>query len=130
MVPNQALVLEIHERALTDPASLRRLRAKLSKSNIGLAFDDFGAGEARLVQLAEEPPDYLKFDITFIQDIDKAPPSKRHLLSSIVSAARDLGVKTVAEGIETEPEAEACIEIGFTHAQGYLFGRPTTLDDL
>jgi EAL domain-containing protein (putative c-di-GMP-specific phosphodiesterase class I) len=130
IAPNQPLVLEIHERALADPASIGRLRTKLAKSDVGIAFDDFGAGEARVVQLAEEPPDYLKFDITFIQDIDKSPPSKRHLLSSIVSAAHDLGVKSVAEGIETDAEAEVCAEIGFTHAQGYLFGRAVSVDDV
>jgi EAL domain-containing protein (putative c-di-GMP-specific phosphodiesterase class I) len=128
--PKQPLVLEIHETALADTDAIRDLQLLLSEHRIGLAFDDFGAGQARVVQLAEVPPDYLKFDRTFVCDIDTAAPSKRHLMSSIVAAAHDLGVCTVAEGVETEDEAEMCTRIGFTHAQGYLFGRPLTLDKL
>ena len=127
LAPKQPLVLEIHETALADADSIRELQLVLSKHCIGLAFDDFGAGQARVVQLAEVPPDYLKFDRSFVSGIDTAAPSKRHVLSSIVATANDLGVSTVAEGIETEAEAEICTRIGFTHGQGYLFGRPITL---
>ena len=115
---------------MAEPESIRDLQLLLSEHGIGLAFDDFGAGQARVVQLAEVPPDYLKFDQSFVCGIDAATPSKRHVLGSIVATARDLGVKTVAEGIETEDEAEMCARIGFTHAQGFLFGRPVTLDKL
>ena len=97
---------------------------------MGLAYDDFGAGQARLLELAEAPPHYLKFDRKFVTNIDQAPSSRRRLLASLVAAARELLVKTVAEGVETEAEAEVCSKLGFTHAQGYYFGRPTAMDEL
>ena len=124
LTPSHPLILEIHEKALADPEAIRVLKTRLAEHRIGIAFDDFGAGQSRLLELAETPPDYLKFDISFIRNIDSAPAAKRHLLGSLVSAARDLGVRTVAEGIETADAAEVCTAIGFTHAQGYFFGRP------
>jgi EAL domain-containing protein (putative c-di-GMP-specific phosphodiesterase class I) len=130
LVPNIRLVLEIHEGALADPTSIDGLRTELRQIGIGLAYDDFGAGQARLLELAEVPPDYLKFDIRFVHGIDKAPATRRRLVASLVSVARDLLVYTVAEGIETEAEADVCAKLGFTHAQGYLYGRPKTADEL
>jgi EAL domain-containing protein (putative c-di-GMP-specific phosphodiesterase class I) len=124
LAPGDMLVLEIHEKALADPEAIRSLQTRLAEHRIGIAFDDFGVGQSRLVELAEAPPDYLKFDISFISKIDSAPAAKRNLLGSLVAAARDLGVRTIAEGVETAAEAEACTAIGFTHAQGYFFGRP------
>jgi EAL domain-containing protein (putative c-di-GMP-specific phosphodiesterase class I) len=70
------------------------------------------------------PPDYLKFDARFIRRVDEAPSSKRRLLSSLIAVARDLGVRALAEGVETAGEADVCAEIGFTHAQGFHFGVP------
>jgi len=130
VAPHLRLALEIHEGALADPASIDGLRTQLAKIGVGLAYDDFGAGQARLLELAEVPPHFLKFDMRFIRGIDQAPPSRRRLLTSLVSVARDLLVYTVAEGVETEAEADVCSKIGFTHAQGYHFGRPRTVDEL
>jgi EAL domain-containing protein (putative c-di-GMP-specific phosphodiesterase class I) len=128
--PHQKLTLEIHEGALADPTSIAGLRSELAGLGIGLAYDDFGAGQARLLELAEVPPHFLKFDMRFIRGIDEAPPSRRRLLSSLVSVARDLLVQTVAEGVETEAEADVCAKIGFSHAQGFHFGRPVPLEKL
>jgi len=130
LAPHLDLTLEIHESALAKPESMAALRDRLSEIGVGLAYDDFGAGEARLLELAEAPPHFLKFDRKFVSNIDKAPSSRRRLLASLVAAARELLVKTVAEGVETEAEAEICAKIGFTHAQGYYFGRPTAIDKL
>jgi len=60
--PTRPLVLEIHEAIAAQAHSMRDLRATLDDLNIGLAYDDFGAGQARLHELVEVPPDYLKFD--------------------------------------------------------------------
>jgi EAL domain-containing protein (putative c-di-GMP-specific phosphodiesterase class I) len=130
LFPDLDLVLEIHEGALADPASIDGLRTELSRIGVALAYDDFGAGQARLLELAEVPPKYLKFDKRFVQKIDQAPPSRRQLVASLVSVARDLLVYTIAEGVETEEEADVCAKLGFTHAQGYLYGRPKTADEL
>ncbi len=128
--PQLRLTLEVHEGALEDLEIIDRLCTQLRQSRIGMAYDDFGAGQARLLELAEVPPDFLKFDMSFIRGIDTAPVSRRSLLTSLVSVARDLLVQTVAEGVETAAEADACMRIGFTHAQGFFFGRPRPIEEL
>ena len=128
--PGQSITIEIHEAAVVKASRIAELRAGLREHGIGLAYDDFGAGQARLLELGEMPPDLLKFDVRFVRDVDRAPDSKRRLLKSLVDIALDLGVKPLAEGIETAAEAAACIEMGFTHAQGYHFGRPVPIDRL
>jgi EAL domain-containing protein (putative c-di-GMP-specific phosphodiesterase class I) len=128
--PQLRLTLEVHERALADLASVDRLRTQLSRSGVGIAYDNFGAGQARLLELAEVPPHYLKFDMSFVRGIDSAPPSRQRLLTSLVSVARDLLVYTVAEGVETAEEADVCMRIGFTHAQGFFFGHPRPIEEI
>jgi EAL domain-containing protein (putative c-di-GMP-specific phosphodiesterase class I) len=128
--PSVKLVLEVHESALADPEFISSLRVQLAEIEIGLAYDDFGAGQARLLELAEAPPDYLKFDRRFVSGIDSAPLSRRRLVASLVAAARELMVHTVAEGVETAEEAAECRRAGFSHAQGYYFGRPGPLEIL
>jgi EAL domain-containing protein (putative c-di-GMP-specific phosphodiesterase class I) len=103
------------------------LRSELRELNIGLAYDDFGAGQTRLSELIEAPPDYLKFDISLIRNLDSASPERRRTLESLVNVALDLGVNPLAEGIETEGEAEVCRQLGFLTAQGFYFGRPAPL---
>jgi EAL domain-containing protein (putative c-di-GMP-specific phosphodiesterase class I) len=128
--PSQPITIEIHEAAVVKASCIAELRAGLREHGICLAYDDFGAGQARLLELGEMPPDLLKFDVRFVRDVDRAPDSKRRVLKSLVDIALDLGVKPLAEGIETAAEAAACIEMGFTHAQGYHFGRPVPIDRL
>ena len=94
-----------------------------------LAYDDFGAGRARLNELGEAPPDYLKFDIGLIRNIDRAPVRKQKLLEGLVKMAQELGIHAVAEGVESEAEAATCRELGFPMAQGYHFGRPAPIED-
>jgi len=124
IAPGIDLYLEIHEGALANPGQIALLQQELRRLGIGLAYDDFGAGQARLLELAEVPPDFLKFDHRFVHGIDRAVASRRRLLSGLVEAATDLGVSTIAEGIETAEEAEVCAEAGFSHAQGFFFGSP------
>jgi EAL domain-containing protein (putative c-di-GMP-specific phosphodiesterase class I) len=128
IAPDLRLVLEIHESGLALANVIRSLRARLSDLDVGLAYDDFGAGQARLFELAEAPPHYLKFDRVLIKGLDHAPESRQRLVAALVAAAHELLVQTVAEGVETAAEAEACVRAGFTHAQGYYFGRPAPMD--
>ena len=131
LAPHQDLALEIHESVLTRPSALAELRHLLSERNIGLAYDDFGAGQARLLELAEAPPHYLKFDRRFVEGIERPDQlNRRQLLGSLVGVARDLRVQTIAEGIETAAEAEVCRDVGFSHGQGYFFGRPVPVEEI
>ena len=126
--PHVQFTVEIHEGAIVNVAALVELKAALRDRGMRIAYDDFGAGQARLLELGEAPPDLLKFDIRFVRGVNDAPPSKRRLLKSLVQITRDLGADPVAEGVETAEEAAACADIGFTHAQGYFFGEPKDLE--
>lgn len=121
-------MLEIHEAAVTDPEALRRLRSGLREIDIQIAFDDFGTGQSRLLELAEVPPDYVKFDMAFVRDLHLAPSRRRDTLLSLVQMTRESGIVPIAEGVETEEEKQACGEVGFDLAQGYRLGLPTPLD--
>ncbi|HEY7700041.1 MAG TPA: EAL domain-containing protein [Vicinamibacteria bacterium] len=123
------LVVEIHEGALAEPQVIAELKQELDSLSMRLALDDFGLGE-RILQLAEVPPHYLKFDISMVKDIVKAPASKRRLLAMLMAAAREVSALPIAEGIENETEASVCTSAGFTLAQGYLFGVPLPITDL
>jgi EAL domain-containing protein (putative c-di-GMP-specific phosphodiesterase class I) len=121
--PAARMVLEIHEAAVTCVKQMRELRSVLNDLNIGLAYDDFGAGQARLVELGDVPPDYLKFDIELVHEIDRATPERQRMLASLVRIVSDLGIASVAEGVETEAEHEACRQMGFDFGQGFHYGR-------
>lgn len=124
LYPTPLITLEIHEAAVADITSIRMLRLALRDMNMGLAYDDFGAGQARFSELVEARPDYLKFDMKFIRGIHQAPASRQQMLASLVKMANDLGIIALAEGVETEAEAEVGRQMGFGLFQGYLFGRP------
>jgi EAL domain-containing protein (putative c-di-GMP-specific phosphodiesterase class I) len=125
--PAQQITIEIHESAATSPDELQVIRATLHDLNMRLAYDDFGAGQARLQEIAAVPPDYLKFDMSLIRGIDSAPASRQHLLRSLVEMARSLGIVALAEGVETESEHLACRQLGFELAQGFYYGKPADL---
>lgn len=125
--PELELVLELHEAAVTNLAAVESLHRQLRLFGIALAYDDFGAGQARLMELAAVPPRYLKFDITLVRDIDRAPDQRRRMVGMLVSFARETGIVTLAEGITREEEAEACEALGFDWGQGYYFGEPEPL---
>ena len=126
--PELQLTLEVHESAVTDGAAMRELRAALADIDIALAYDDFGAGESRLMMVADAPPDYLKFDMSLVRGIDRASGQRRRLLSGLLENVRDLGVTCVAEGVETASELAACLDLGFHLGQGYHVGRPAPVE--
>ncbi len=127
--PDSRLTLEIHEGAVTDVGRMRALRAELEELDVGLAYDDFGAGQARLLELVEVPPDYLKFDISLIRGLHRATAGKQRMVEVLVHMVNELGIPALAEGVEEEDEAVACRQMGFTYAQGYHFGRPAPADN-
>ena len=122
--PAKSIVLEVHESGVTSVNFLKSLRDVLTELDFGLAYDDFGAGQARLAELIEVPPDVLKFDVKLIQGLPTASESRRSTVAALIRIVEDLNVVPLAEGIETQEESEICRELGFKLAQGYLFGRP------
>jgi EAL domain-containing protein (putative c-di-GMP-specific phosphodiesterase class I) len=122
--PQQRITIEIHEAAITEVAEMVALRHGLDAIGMTLAFDDFGAGQARIAQLAEVLPQYIKFDRSMIQNLDTADASRRRLVASLVAMVGELGIVPLAEGVETEAEREACIAAGFVLSQGFCHGKP------
>lgn len=122
--PRVEIVVEVHETSIASFSKLVELRRQLTELGIGLAFDDFGAGQSRLLELTTVKPDYIKFDRSLVSRIDQAEADRTGVLRSLVNIVLDLGITPLAEGIETPEEAEVCRQFGFELAQGYLFGRP------
>jgi EAL domain-containing protein (putative c-di-GMP-specific phosphodiesterase class I) len=122
--PEVPLTLEVHEQGTAGLSFLSALRSSLREIGIQLAYDDFGVGQSRLLELAEVPPDVLKFDAALIRDLERAPASRHTLLSSMLRGVADMGIVTVAEGVETLAVLEACRQLGFDAAQGYFFSVP------
>jgi EAL domain-containing protein (putative c-di-GMP-specific phosphodiesterase class I) len=128
MLPGRELVFEIHELALTDIDVLKRFQEDLRALGVKLAFDDFGNGRSRLLELADLEPRLVKFDRKMIAGLDLASVGRRDMVARLVSMVADLGIATLAEGVETSGEADICRELGFDYAQGYLFGRPAPVE--
>ena len=123
--PDQTITLEIHEAASTNLSMMSELRAVLNDLEIKLAFDDFGVGRARLVELGEVRPDYLKFDMKLTKNIENAPASRQELVALFANLVNSLGIKTLAEGVETRECHETLVEMGFQLGQGFYYGRPS-----
>ncbi len=125
--PEQVITLEIHEGASTNMAMMTELQAILNDLDIKLAFDDFGVGRARLVELGEVRPDYLKFDMKLTKNIENAPASRQELVALFADLVNNLGIQTLAEGVETRECHETLVQMGFQLGQGFYYGRPSPL---
>jgi len=115
------------ELAATSSEQARALADRLTALGCGFALDDFGTGYGSFPYLKHLPVSYLKIDMEFVRDIAD-DPSDRQVVKAIVDVARNFGIKTIAEGVESEQEAATLAGIGVELAQGYLFGRPVPID--
>lgn len=127
-VPAELLVLEITETVIMQDTdrTLSSLSA-LKALGVQLAIDDFGTGYSSLSYLQRFPVDVLKIDRAFVEGMGHGT-SDTALARTIVTLGRTLGLRTVAEGIETEAQRVALQEMGCQHGQGYLFARPLAVD--
>jgi EAL domain-containing protein (putative c-di-GMP-specific phosphodiesterase class I) len=118
------IVLEITERASLDqiPNAYAAI-AQLRKCGYRIAIDDLGAGYSGLSSFAELEPEFVKFDMSLVREIDKRA-TKQRLVAAISAMCKGLGTRVVAEGVETESERKTLIELGCELLQGHLFARP------
>jgi diguanylate cyclase (GGDEF)-like protein/PAS domain S-box-containing protein len=117
------LVLEITESTLIDDVELTMGQlSELRSFGISTALDDFGTGYSSLAYVQRLPLDIIKIDKEFVQSVGE--PRSQALANTIVTMARNLGLQTVAEGVESESQAVELARIGCTFAQGYLFFKP------
>jgi len=87
------------------------------------AIDDFGAGFAGLNLLADFQPDIVKLDMALVRGIDQSK-SRRAIVAGVTAMCRELGIRVIAEGIETGEEMRCLRDLGIHLMQGYWFGRP------
>jgi EAL domain-containing protein (putative c-di-GMP-specific phosphodiesterase class I) len=99
----------------------------LRQQGMRVGLDDFGTGYSSLGYLRRLPIDFLKIDGSLITGVDHDEQA-RAIVGAIITMADALGVEVVAEGVETEEQADTLRDLGCTHAQGYLFGRPVEVD--
>jgi EAL domain-containing protein (putative c-di-GMP-specific phosphodiesterase class I) len=116
------VVMEIAESSVTNADVLAQHRTAFAARGLELAYDDFGAGYARLIELTDVPPAYLKLDRGLIDGIDAQP--RQDMVSALIGVAESLEVRVIAEGIETRETAEICRRLGCGLGQGYLFCPP------
>ena len=120
----RTIVLEITERVALDqasdvPARIRRLR----DLGFRIAIDDLGAGYAGLSYFTLITPDVVKLDMSLIRNVDREPV-KQKLVGSLTALCRELGMRVVAEGVETAAERDQVVALGADLLQGYLFAKP------
>ena len=124
-IPPSSICFELSERFdNTAIPEFGPLVALMRKSGFKIAIDDFGVGRAEFKMLCDYPVDYLKIDRHFIAGISAAP-RKQHLVRNIVGIAHALGIRVIAEGVETETEFLACREYGVDMVQGWYVARPS-----
>lgn len=122
--PDLPMVLEIHEDAIADVELMKRVSIELLAMNVELAYDDFGAGQARLMEMVEVKVAYVKFDIALIRGLHKAPESKREMVRRLAEMTKAMGIQVLAEGVEEPEELALCKAMHFDLIQGYYFGKP------
>jgi diguanylate cyclase (GGDEF)-like protein/PAS domain S-box-containing protein len=123
----ERLHLEITETALiTASAALIRELRDLSEMGVRIALDDFGTGYSSLSLLRQFPVDMVKIDRSFVEPV-LTDRSAYAIVKAVLGMCHDMGLPTVAEGIEREDQLELLSRLGCSHGQGYLFGRPTPL---
>lgn len=125
-IPPRRLELEITETAMMqDRERAAFLMKELAEMGISVAVDDFGTGYSNLSYLIDFPFKKLKIDRSFVNRIDK--DNGGAVISTIVGLSRALGVRTIAEGVETEAQATLLRAAGCDVVQGYLYGKPAPL---
>jgi diguanylate cyclase (GGDEF)-like protein/PAS domain S-box-containing protein len=120
--------LELTEGILMHPQAVLGLLDALSNLGFQLAVDDFGTGYSCLAYLKQLPVDTLKIDRSFVSDLQSSVNGKA-IVKTIVVMAKALGLKVVAEGVETREQSDILGELGCYECQGYFFGRPMGVAD-
>jgi|GEM_PF-1442844 len=118
----ELLVLEVSEEIIADPTSVGVLE-ELHALGVQLSVDDFGTGYSSLRQLRQFPAAEVKVDRSFVGGVVD-DPADRAIVAAVTDLGTGLGMEVLAEGVETEDQAAALLELGCHRAQGWLFGRP------
>lgn len=127
--PLDRIVLEITEHDSIDHyTDIAETLRPLRKKGLRIAVDDAGAGYASFRHILNLAPDIIKLDISLTRDID-TDRSRRALAAALIRFSQETGCKIIAEGVETVAELNTLQQLGVVKAQGYLLGRPMSLDN-
>ena len=127
-IPPQLLLLEITESTLMrDARQHAAALQELRDEGIRIQMDDFGTGYSSLSYLRELPVDTLKIDRSFVNHVDDNPADEA-IVRAILAMAESLGLRVVAEGVETAAQLDVLRKHGCQVAQGFFFGRPLPAD--
>ncbi|MFZ8785541.1 putative bifunctional diguanylate cyclase/phosphodiesterase [Thermocrinis sp.] len=128
-VPTNNIVFEITERkAIEDIVRVVSFVRELKDEGFRFAIDDFGSGYSSFYYLKYLPADFLKIDGEFIKSLHHSP-TDRIFIEGIVSVAKKMGIKTIAEFVEDEEVLEVVKDLGIDYAQGYYLGKPEPLEE-
>jgi EAL domain-containing protein (putative c-di-GMP-specific phosphodiesterase class I) len=123
------LCLEVTESAIMeDPAHALASLQALHEMGVRLSIDDFGTGYSSLAYLKKLPVQELKIDRSFVMNLDR-DEDDLNIVRSTIDMAHHMGLRVVAEGVETESVARRLRALGCDDAQGYLFSRPLMAED-
>ncbi|RKM61948.1 GGDEF domain-containing protein [Butyrivibrio sp. CB08] len=128
-IPVDLLHIEVTESAISSGSDfLGEQIKKFRDAGYEVWMDDFGSGYSSLNNLKNYDFDYLKIDMAFLRTFDSNKKSKV-ILAAIVNMAKELGIHTLAEGVETQEQYDFLRRIGCEKLQGYLFGKPKPVSD-
>jgi len=128
--PLNRIVIEVTESALVENLEhAQTIARELKAHGCRLALDDFGTGYSSLLHLQSLPFDELKVDRSFVGSMKERRQSRK-IVSAVVGLGQSLGLETIAEGVETEEQAEMLLLLGCEMGQGWLFGRPVPAEQL
>ena len=123
-IPTRCFQLEVTETVFLGRGAeyVHRALAMLSSQGVKIALDDFGTGYASLRHLKQFPVDIIKIDQSFVRDM-AVDPNDEAIIRAVINLGSSLGIKVVAEGIETEEQDRRLLELGCDFGQGFLFSR-------
>lgn len=128
-IPTNKIELEVTESVVMDDISgVIDTLSELKGYGVDIAIDDFGTGFSSLSYLQQLPLTRLKIDRAFVKDIPEKDSGA--IASLVVSLGKNLGLKTIAEGVETVEQAELLKQLGCDEVQGFLYGKPMKADEL
>lgn len=129
-IPTDCLCFEITETSvIANLSQALKFMEQLKGIGCSFALDDFGSGLSSFAYLRTLPVDYLKIDGAFVRDLEQDPIA-RAMVASINSIGHEMGLRTVAEFVESEAILDCLRDIGVDYGQGYHLGRPHPLSDL